>query len=284
MIHFNNASLNKFMTKDEIRKVAPYVFSTKPTNPGVSDRYVMASTETIIDDMEKLGWGVVQCKQQRTNKNSSIRSFHMVAFQNPDVVITRDGNDGEVVDSYPQIILVNSHDGFNSFKFMIGIFRCVCSNGLILATEQFEKITVRHINYTFEELRRTVAESIGKVEEHISIMNEMEKFELDEQQRREFAVNALAIRMGKEVDEVKLKVTPAQVDELLEPERKEDEGTNLWAVFNVLQEKITKGEFRYGKTKLGKARKARPITGPAKDIEVNQGLFKYATSYLRMAA
>ena len=284
MIHFSNDKLNPFMTKEEIRAKAPYVFAEKPTNPGVSDRYVFASTETIIDDMDKLGWKVVQCKQQRANKNSNVRSFHMVAFQNPEVVITRDGKDGEVVDSYPQIILVNSHDGFNSFKFMIGIFRCVCSNGLILATEQFEKITIRHINYTFDELRKIVAESIGKVEEHISVMNEMREFELTEEQRHEFALNALAIRTGKEVSEVECKITKDQVDELLKPERDEDEGTNLWAVFNVLQEKITKGAFRYGKTKLGKPRKARPITGPAKDIEVNQGLFRYATSYLRAAA
>lgn len=281
MITFRNDNLNGFMTKDEIRTKAPYIFATKPTNGAVSDRYVFASTETIIDDMEKLGWGVVQCKQQRANKNSTVRSFHMVAFQNPNVYITKETGSGEEIESYPQVILTNSHDGFNSFKFMIGIFRLVCSNGMVLATEQFESISIRHINYTFEELRTTIAASIEKVEQHVAVMNRMQETVLTDEQRRDFALNALAIRTGKDVDEVK--ATDDEIEELLEPIRPEDEGNNLWATFNVLQEKIIKGIYHHGTTKLGKARKARPITGPAKDIEVNQSLFRQASTYLMAA-
>ena len=50
----------------------------------------------------------------------------------------------------PQIILTNSHDGFNSFKFMLGIFRLVCSNGLVVCDNQMVNMTIRHINYTFD--------------------------------------------------------------------------------------------------------------------------------------
>lgn len=278
MITFRNADLNGFLTKDQIRKTAPYIFATKPTNGAVSGRYVFASTETIIDDMEKLGWGVVQCKQQRANKNSTVRSFHMVAFQNPDIYITKETKNGEEIEAYPQVILTNSHDGFNSFKFRIGIFRLICSNGMVLATEEFESISIRHINYTFEELRTTIAASIEKVEKHVAVMNRMQATKLTIEQRRDFALNALAIRMSKDIDEVK--ATDEELDELLEPLRDEDKGENLWATFNVLQEKIIKGLYHHGKTKLGKDRKARPITGPAKDIEVNQGLFRQASTYL----
>ena len=278
MITFKNADLNGFLTKDQIRKNAPYIFATSPTNAAVSGRYVFASTETIIDDMEKLGWGVVQCKQQRANKNSTVRSFHMVAFQNPDIYITKETKDGEEIEAYPQVILTNSHDGFNSFKFRIGIFRLICSNGMVLATEEFESVSIRHINYTFEELRTTIAASIEKVEEHVAVMNKMQATKLTVEQRRDFALNALAIRMNKDADEVK--ATDEELDELLEPLRDADKGENLWATFNVLQEKIIKGLYHHGKTKLGKDRKARPITGPAKDIEVNQGLFRQASTYL----
>ena len=55
MITFNNGNLNEFMSKEEMKKTAPYIFATAPTNLAVSDRYVFASTETIIDDMSKLG-------------------------------------------------------------------------------------------------------------------------------------------------------------------------------------------------------------------------------------
>lgn len=135
MIKFaDNMLADHFLTKEELKKACPAAFKTEPTNPKVSDRYVQANTETVIDDLEKLGWYPVQAKQCRTNKNSSgVRSLHMIAFQNPDVKIVKQGSDGgETVDSWPRIILTNSHDGFNSFKFLLGMFRLICSNGLIV--------------------------------------------------------------------------------------------------------------------------------------------------------
>ena len=118
MLSFNAKELCPFMTKDEMREKAPYIFADKPTNGAVSDRYTLANTETVIDDMAKLGWGVTDCKQQRANKRSKIRSFHMVALQNPNVYV-EDDNGG--IEGFVRIILTNSHDGFHSFKFMVGI-------------------------------------------------------------------------------------------------------------------------------------------------------------------
>lgn len=279
MMNFRNDNLCRFMTKEEMHAKAPYIFSKTPTNPGVSERYVMADTETIIDDFEKLGWGVVECKQQRANKRSNIRSFHMVALQNPNVFITKEGNNGaEEVDCYPRIILQSSHDGFHSFKFMVGMFRCICENGLVIATEQFESISVRHINYDFEELRRIVATAIENIKEQVLIMNEMKGTELSDKQKKEFAIAALKIRKGMKDDD-KLTISDKEVMDILKPLRTEDEGNDVWSVFNVLQEKMIKGIFNFGITKKGKHRKARPITGAAKDIEVNQNLFKKALSY-----
>ena len=121
MISFADNSLaTNFLSNDDIRKQCPMAFKSAPTNPGLSGRYTQANTSTVIDDLAKLGWYPVQVKQAREKKGSSgIRSFHMVAFQNPDIKIYKTIEGGEkVVDTYPRIILTNSHDGFNSFKFM----------------------------------------------------------------------------------------------------------------------------------------------------------------------
>lgn len=281
MLTFGNDALHRPMTKEEIRAKAPYVFATGATNPGVSDRYVFASTETIIDDMAKLGWDVVDCKQQRANKRSTVRSFHMVAFQNPKVFITKETPDGgETVDCFPRVILVNSHDGFNSFKFMVGLFRLVCSNGMVVATETFANVSIRHINYTFDELRETVAKALESISENVSVMNDMKNTVLTDEQKKEIALEALKIRSGNEEN---VKATDEDLEDILTPIRKEDEGNDLWTVFNVLQEKIIKGNFHMVSPTNNKVRKARPITGAAKDIEVNQALFKYASSYRNAA-
>jgi len=282
MLTFNNDSLHTPMTKDEIRQKAPYIFAESPTNPGVSSRYVFASTETIIDDMAKLGWDVVDCKQQRANKRSKVRSFHMVAFQNKNVFITRTLADGtEAVDCFPRIILTNSHDGFNSFKFMVGIFRLVCSNGLVVATETFANVAIRHINYTFDELRSIVAKAILNVSDNIAVMNEMEKTTLTQEQKHALANEAMRIRNGE--DEKPVNLSEDDLEDILAPVREEDKGDDLWTVFNLLQEKIIKGNFKTVSEKSKKLRKARPITGVARDIEINQALFKYA-SEMRQAA
>lgn len=281
MITFQNDNLCQFMTKDEIRAKAPYIFAQEPTNPNVSDKYVMASTETIIDDMAKLGWGVVDCKQQRANKRSNIRSFHMVAFQNKDIFITKEVDGEEVVDCFPRILVTNSHDGFKSFKFMVGCFRLVCSNGLIVATDKFADISIRHINYTFEELRNTITEAIKVVAEQVDTMNEMQNRELTQEEKYEFAETALRIRQTEE--DKKKEISKEVLDDILAPVRPEDNGNSLWVVFNLLQEKMIKGDYNMISPTNGKSRKARPITGVARDIEVNQALFLAANSY-RIAA
>lgn len=277
MLTFNNDNLCKFMTKEEIREKAPYIFATEPTNPKVSDKYVMASTETIIDDMAKLGWGVVDCKQQRANKRSNIRSFHMVAFQNKDIFITNEVNGEEVVECFPRIIVTNSHDGFKAFRFMVGFFRLVCSNGCIVATEKFEDISIRHINYTFEELRATVGNAIKVVAEQVDSMNEMLNRQLTQEEKYSFAETALRIRQTEA--EKEKEVSKEVLDDLLAPVRPEDEGNSLWVVFNLLQEKVIKGDYNMISPTNGKSRKARPITGVARDIDVNQALFLAANSY-----
>jgi len=132
MVNFkDNALATEFLTEEDIRKTCPFAFMTNPSNPGVSDKYVQATTMDVVHDMAKLGWYPVVAKQCRNKKGSKgIRSFHMLAFQNPTVKVLNNSNNK--VEAYPRIILTNSHDGFNSFKFMVGLFRLVCSNGLIV--------------------------------------------------------------------------------------------------------------------------------------------------------
>lgn len=278
MIKMKDDNLCQFMSKDDIRVKAPYVFASQPTNPKVSAKYAFANTETVIDDLDAMGWKVVDCKQQRANKKSGIRSFHMVVFQNPNVFIANEGK----IECFPRIILTNSHDGFNSFKFMVGLFRLVCSNGLVIATKKFADISIRHVGYTKEELTRVVAKSLQVVEANIEIMNTMSHTVLTEQQKTDLAIAALRIRDKKPEGDYN---APAEVvEDILEPTREEDKGDSLWHVFNVLQEKIIKGNFNMlSKKNPKKKRKARAITGVARDLEINQNFFKVASEYAQAA-
>lgn len=281
MLHFGDNNLaDNFMTMDELRKACPVAFKENPTNPKVSDRYVQANTATVIEDLKKLGWRPVQAKQCREKKGSSgIRSFHLVAFQNPDVKIVKQNADGtETIDAYPRIILTNSHDGFNSFKFMFGMYRILCSNGLCVCDEEYENFSIRHINYTFDELRLIVKKSIEKVPNVVFTMNKMKSTTASEEQKREIATEVIRIR--KDVnDEQKFDIDEETIMEILSPVREEDRGDDLWTVFNVCQEKLIKGGFMaIGNNK--KVRKQRGITSIKKDLDYNQRLWAFATKYI----
>ena len=228
------------MTNEEVKTVCPYAFAEDPTNPAVSGKYVHANTATVISDMEKLGWYPVEAKVR--------------------------------------IIIQNSHDGFNSFRFMMGVYRFVCSNGMVVADAQFADFSIRHINYSFEELRGIVAKVMDNVPTTIKKMNQMNITMLNDEQKRAMAVETYKIRKGYAAED-DITVDDQTVEDLLTPVRTEDEGNSLWNVFNVLQEKMIKGSFM-APGKNGKARKQRAITSIKKDLDYNERLWAVAEQYI----
>lgn len=280
MVGYHNDGLMNFLTKEDMKKKAPFIFAKTKTNPALTERYVMSDTEKVIDELASKGWGVVDCKQQRPNKRSNIRSLHMVVFQNPNIRVVNKDENGNVVsvEAFPRIILTNSHDGFHACKIMVGLFRCVCSNGLVIASKTFADFSIRHT----EEIYGIVAKAIEVISDNLSVMDEMRSTMLTDEQKCELATTALRLRSGVKEDE-KFNVTDEDVEDILAPVRTEDEGNDLWSVFNVLQEKVIKGNFMTVSKTNGRKRKARAIKGISKDLEINQGLFLAASEY-RIAA
>jgi len=263
---------DSYLTKDQIKEQAPLVFASAPTNPEVSGKYLFVNTETIIDDLAKLNWFPVQVAQRKARKKEgTIFSKHMVAFQNPDIKIT--GSDGD--EAYPRILLTNSHDGMQSFRFSVGIFRLVCSNGLVVADEKFNDFRIKHKGYTFDELRDVVSQAVKDLPNKVEVMNQMRNRILSEEEKQKLAIDALLIRAGVKT----LEYDQETIDEILEPKRNEDQGDDLWRVFNVVQEKIINGDF-HAALVGAKVRKVRKIKSFEKDIQVNKDLFKLATSLI----
>lgn len=281
MMRFSG-NLQKFLTEDEIRQRCPLVFATSPTNDKVSEKYTVANTYTVIQDMEKLGWKVVRAAQRRATKKSSGRfSYHMVALQNPDIKITKQVDGGEeIVECFPQIILTNSHDGLSCFQFRVGLYRCICSNGLVISDAELSEFKIRHIYYSFENLRAVVGRILEALPSKVERMSQMSNVLLSEDQKLDFAKKALSIRKG--VKEEELQMDEETYKDLLTPVRKEDEGSSLWNVYNVLQEKIVKGGYTTAEEGK-KARKVRKVTSFIKELDFSRRIDEVAQSYLMAA-
>ena len=257
----------EFMNKEVMNEIAPSIFTMKPSTE-VTDKYTHIPTEKVIDDMELLGWGVVDVKQvkARTEKTQGVQK-HLVVFRNNDVVIN--GEDGDTV--FPQIVMTNSHDGKNCFQFTAGLFRMVCENGLVISDTQFDDIKMRHMGYTFEDLQVLIKDIVEKLPLTVDSMNKMKAVELEEEQMFNLAKDLLDIRIkGTENTYPK-----EAIEEVLNVQRKKDEGNMLWEVFNRIQENIIEGNFEYV-TKGGKKRQARIIKNFKQDMDVNKKMFSKA--------
>ena len=263
----------EFLSEEKIRKICPTAYSERKGKE-VSDHYVHIPTFRVIEDMAKLGWGVVDAKEVRARKAATKGTQkHMITFRNTDIVV--EGNDGDTV--YPQIILTNSHDGKNSFTFQAGMYRLVCSNGLVIADQEFGRMKIRHMGYDFETLRETMTEMVEQLPLTVESMNKFKKTKLTQDQKYDLARKALATRFKVQEGQQIENVYKINLDAILTPVRKEDAGDDLWNVFNVVQEKVIEGDFEY--VSGVKLRKARRIKNFKQDLKVNQELYDVAKEF-----
>jgi len=258
----------KFLSQDEIKRSAPSVF-TKTAFDSLSSKYTHIPTSRVIEDMAKLNFFVTECKEIKARKRVGFQK-HLLIFRNPDLVIN--GEDGDVV--YPTILISNSHDGTSSFVFQSGIFRCICSNGLVISTQDFDKLKIRHMNYTFEELQDKIKFMVEQLPLTVESMNKMKSTQLNEDQARDLAKRSLTARF----DESEVDALNIDLDALLEPIRPEDRSNDLFTVFNRIQEKILGGDFNYmSGTKIRKARKVKNFQ---QDIKINAHLYAVASEFV----
>ena len=249
---------NASYTLDQIKTIAPSVFTTDKA-PHLTDKYIQTPTSRVVEDLMNLGWEVTKAQEVKSRKYKGFQK-HIIVFRNPQIMIK--GANGD--DSFPQILLTNSHDGKAAFNFRVGIFRLVCSNGLVVSDADFNNVSIRHINYTFETLQTKINEVIAKLPNLVQKINLFKSTELTETQMVDFATKAMELRTKARVN----------IMDVLNADRPQDKGNDLWVVFNRVQEKLIGGSYRAGK------RKARSVKNFQKDIELNEQLFELAELYL----
>ena len=194
---------------------------------------------------------------------------HLIKFINYDLI-------SDNAEEHPELLLTNSHDGSNSFKLDVGIFRLVCSNGLVIKSKDFGSLRVRHMGYEFKELELTINEMMVRVPGYIDQIEKMKAKELKRTHMLEFAKRAALLRFTNVKEETIGEII--DMEEFVKAVRTEDEGDKLWNIFNRIQEKVIQGTFEY---KLSnKERKARPVKGFVQQLKLNQEMWELADAYI----
>lgn len=119
--------------------LAPSIFAETP-HESRSDRYAYIPTIQIVEGMMKEGFLPFSVMQARS-RSESRREYtkHLIRFRHAEML----KGTPHVGQLFPEIVLINSHDGSTAYQLMSGIFRLVCTNGMITGT-QYGDYKIRH--------------------------------------------------------------------------------------------------------------------------------------------
>lgn len=253
---------------DKAKEYAPAIFATSPAPTIKSPKYQFTPTFEVIEHMQDMGYLLTGVKQSSSNvelrKNWGI---HITRFQHPDLYIKN--HDGEI-EARPEVVLINSHDGTRPIQFEMGLFRLVCENGLVVKDRDMGSFRERHTKLNFNEVKNLIDQKVSGLNDVVGKINKWNMIEMTDKQRFNFAVEALALRIGTD-----RQAEQYEIMDILNPKRKADEGNSLWKTYNILQENLIKGGFQLNN------RQARSIKNPIEDFNLNQELWSLADNYTK---
>ena len=251
---------NTVMSHEQIARVAPSVFASEAAS-NRSDRYTYIPTIDVLNGLQREGFEVMQAVQTRTRIEGN-REFtkHMLRLRHRDVI----GRALTVGQEIPEVVLVNSHDGTSAYKIMGGIFRLICSNGMVIGDTSFE-CSVRHSGDVIGNVIEGSYEVVKGIERVMPVIDSWKQIKLEAPEKMAFAKAARALRW----DDDDAPVTP---EALVLPIRYEDRGDDLWRVFNVAQERLIKGGVR-GRNKSARRTTTRAVAGVTENIRLNKALW-----------
>ena len=143
----------------------------------------------------------------------------------------------KVGDAVPRCLFTNSHNGSTKATMLAGVFREICTNGMIAGTIS-DSLRVRHVGDAARELIERAKAIAKNTAPLFAQIDQWKATDLSKNKQRLLAEEALLARFV--YPERAVQYLP---DDLLVPCRAEDEGSDLWTVFNRIQEHITHGGF-----------------------------------------
>jgi cell fate (sporulation/competence/biofilm development) regulator YlbF (YheA/YmcA/DUF963 family) len=220
-------------------------------------------TADMIIDLQKTGWKIEGVCENRDKKTRQI-SNNYVKLHHPD--LTMKNNKGQT-ECLSNIYLTNSTTGNTALQVDYGLYRLVCSNGMITGVKE----DVGRIPHNEKGVRdyQFVINNVNKIaKQALTSFDNFKNKILTSKQIQKLAADALKVRFGK--------VQNINSEQLLNIHREEDKGDDLWTVFNRIQENLTKSNMLVdinGKLLTGTTNNIK------QDIDVNQKLYNLVEAY-----
>ena len=256
------------LSDDQIHRVAPSIFADAP-HESRSDRYSYIPTAAVLAELRKEGFQPFMVAQTRT-RHADRRDFtkHMIRLRHASQINGAEAN---------EIVLLNSHDGTSSYQMLAGMFRFVCSNGLVCG-DTVADVRIPHKGDVAGSVIEGAYEVLSGFERVKENREAMRAVTLDEGEAEVFARAALALKYD-DPD----KPAPVSESQILMPRRFDDRRPDLWSVFNRAQENLTKGGLS-GRSANGRRQRTRPVQGIDSDVRLNRALWLLADGMRQLKA
>jgi len=248
---------NSALEDEQIMRAAPSVFATDK-HDSRSEKYTYIPTSEVLKGLRNEGFLPYEVRQGGS-RDAEKRGFtkHMLRLRRADSV--------QVGDSFREILLLNAHDGTSSYQLMSGIFRMVCSNGLVVADGGCQQIRIPHKG---DIVSQVIDAAYTVIKEGEVIDNRVEEFkalQLTHGEQLAFAAAAAELRFeeGK---------APIEAEVINGARRRDDDKPDLWHTLNRAQENLVRGGLSYIQRDSNGRRVARRETRPVNSIDGNVSL------------
>lgn len=255
------------LTVDELRRRTPAVFAaqaserTKPT-------YRFINTASVLEALLDAGFEPSAARQTRQRSGfDPSHARHMIRLRSVRESIT-------LLDCIPEICLINAHDGTSAYQLLAGLYRPLCTNGLLCRMGDFAIIRIPHRANIIADVvagALQIAAQFASIGAQVSAMAERI---LSDQEQVEFAKVAYAIRWAS--TETRPAFLPSK---MLEIRRAADAPSSLWHTFNRLQESAMTGGVLYH-TRTQRLMRTRGIRNIREDVRINTALWQAAVRIL----
>jgi len=253
------------LTIEQLKQQAPALFTEQPHHE-VSEQYHFIPTINVIEEIKANNWYPVSVSQAGVrDEEKEGKQQHLVKFRHFDDLL-------HPSDNAVELLLFNSHDRSKSFSISAGIYRFVCSNGLVIADSVFETYKIKHLGDRDNDVETAVANITAIKPKLMEKIETLESIELTQLEKESFAKSSIPLRFDKH-----LKIDH---NDLLVPHRNEDTKDDLYTVLNVIQENLLKGNISGVNKNTSRKFTSKEITSISKDVDVNQGLWDIAERIL----
>jgi hypothetical protein len=257
------------LSDGQIRRVAPSIFADA-AHESRSERYTYIPTAAVLTELRKEGFQPFMVTQTRVrDEGKREHTKHMIRLRHASQINGAEAN---------EIVLLNSHDGTSSYQMLAGMFRFVCSNGLVCG-DTVADVRVPHKGDVASSVIEGAFEVLSGFERVKESRDAMRTITLDEGEAEVFARSALALKY----DPTDNKPAPITESQILMPRRFDDRRPDLWSVFNRTQENLTKGGL-HGRSANGRRQQTRPVQGIDSDIRLNRALWLLADGLRQLKA